>query len=83
MKKQVTWFFVVVAVLGIILWTVVAQTQKEASVVWEYKAISSNNPIYEPPLNQLGVEGWDLVSVTSSCPKDANCQVHAYFKRRR
>ena len=83
MKRQVTWLFVVIGIVGIVSWTVLAQTQTETKAVWEYKAISYPHPVQEGPLNQLGKDGWELVAVNPACPNDSACTFYAYLKRRR
>ncbi len=52
---------------------------------WEYKIIVKkvdgvDAPAYADPLNQLGVQGWELVSVT---PGNAMVKHYVYFFKRR
>lgn len=36
-----------------------------ASIQWEYRLVTGQNKLTEEALNSLGVEGWELVGVTS------------------
>lgn len=60
-------------------WTVLAQKQNDKQpsappkVVWEYKVVSETEKI---PLNDLGAQGWELVTVEMG-----GAQEVYYFKR--
>ncbi len=61
-----------------------------AQVRWEYRIINirSENyrldPIYEAELNELGEEGWELVSITAiNFKTGATDHIGMVFKRRK
>lgn len=44
---------------------------------WEYKVL--NDAPSEDELNQLGVEGWELIAITAT--GSAYCRIRTYLKR--
>ncbi|WP_425396970.1 DUF4177 domain-containing protein [Aeoliella sp.] len=82
-KQRVFWAIVILAGIGIAGYrTTSADAQQDVPPLatrWEYQVISqSANTIASKPINQLGKEGWELVTVV---PNSGN--VHLYFKRPR
>jgi hypothetical protein len=52
---------IAVVVLSLIGWTVYGQKpQSQPKVTWEYKVVSESDKL---PLNDLGAQGWELVTV--------------------
>ena len=69
MNLKLNWLLVVGAIALSVLvgWTGYGQKRNGSRVTWEYKAVNltSNNfnvADYEAQLNQLGSQGWELVS---------------------
>lgn len=61
-----------------------------ARIVWEYKILNirSENyrldPTYEPQLNRLGEDGWELVAITAiNFKTGATDHIGMVFKRQR
>jgi hypothetical protein len=61
-----------------------------ARIIWEYKILNirSENyrldPTYEPQLNRLGDDGWELVSITAITFKTgATDHIGMVFKRQK
>ena len=80
MKFKITLLIVVIALFGVIGWTVNAQKQDSFKVTkptWEYKVEYDPN---ELKLNELGAQGWEIIGVRSL--EDANRAV-IYFKKAR
>jgi hypothetical protein len=64
-------------------WTIYAQKQNSTKVLWEYSVIFSyNNALLPRMLNELGNQGWELVSVTETPTTDGRTAT-VYLKRRR
>ena len=85
MKKTIVFLFLAVFVLAMVLVLgscVKAQAQSIGSVRWEYISVlmhvRNENP--SERLNQLGREGWELVSVAAG---DGNSDSNHYFHFKR
>jgi hypothetical protein len=61
MRLRRTWFAIlaIMIVLFAFGWSSPAQKQNSSKTAWEYKEISGG----EYQINQLGAQGWELVSV--------------------
>ena len=78
-KKLIFSVLLVCLLVGL---AVVAFGQTSSNVRWEYRWIrseSKNSPPSIQRLNELGMEGWELVTVTTDFETD---WYYAYFKRR-
>ena len=64
MKKRVLLSLVIVVLLCVVGWTSYAQRRGPERTVWEYKSIASYQIGFrgDETLNQLGAQGWELVS---------------------
>jgi hypothetical protein len=51
------------ALLLLVGWSTFAQRKSQPKVTWEYKRAGHASNTGEPELNQLGAQGWELVSV--------------------
>ena len=76
MKAKGSWLIFIVAVVALCLasWTGSGQEQRtrHQRSVWEYKSIQGK--LDDAQLNQLGSEGWELLTVAGDQPS-------YYFKR--
>jgi hypothetical protein len=77
-----TSLLIAAAVLSLLFgWTIYAQKQNSTKVVWEYSVIFSYNNAYLPgKLNELGNQGWEIVSVTETATTDGRSAT-VYLKR--
>lgn len=58
-------FLFVLAVLCVFGWTVLGQRQSATAIQWEYAVKHTDSAEKAPAnLNELGAQGWELVSVT-------------------
>ena len=79
MKSKVGILFTIVMVLCAICWVSYAQTAKPTTRIWEYRSEYNLN---DEKLNELGAQGWELVSTAANCPKDSSsCYTNFYLKR--
>ena len=65
MKRKACLLLVIVAVFGLIGWTVSGQRQRPpAQIEWEYKIIyvPGVRSMSENALNELGSQGWEMVT---------------------
>ncbi|MGI8916985.1 MAG: hypothetical protein ACR2H6_00180 [Pyrinomonadaceae bacterium] len=89
MKNKLFVMLFVFAGLGLTAWTAYAQQKANSGVqVWEYQEIHlSATQSSKPKFDQLGAQGWELVSVIVACPANPNatasCDYWAYMKRPR
>jgi hypothetical protein len=51
------------ALLLLVVWSAFGQRKKQPQVTWEYKQSGRASSTGEPELNELGAQGWELVSV--------------------
>ena len=80
MKKSLYWVLAVIALLSVLGWTGYGQKQMTRKTSWEYLTISTGEARYRERagLNQVGAQGWELVSVGTT---DNSGNVVLYFKR--
>lgn len=85
MKAKSSWLIVIVviAVLFCFAWSSYAQKQSSPKVGWQYLTVHSlgSQPRNDAQLNELGTQGWELVSVAVACQGEAVCYTTAYLKR--
>lgn len=74
MKKNL--LIIALAVLFLIGWT--AQTSR---VSWEYKVVNSNKGSPPKDINELGIEGWELVAVRNITFSGNSMNAEYIFKR--
>ena len=79
MRRKTLWVVGCVALLCAIALGISAQTKTADRERWEYQTIPSY-PGSGSSFNNLGNDGWELVTVT--CPGDVN-QCSYYFKRKK
>jgi hypothetical protein len=82
MKAPFTSLCAVAAVVFLAGWSGYAQ-QSSAKDKWEYLIVHGqvSHFLTDQRLNELGAQGWELVSVTFGCVGDASCYTSAYLKR--
>jgi len=74
MNKKIIFSVMLVGLL--VFGAVMAYSQNNSTVRWEYKVILSvKSSLIEEEANKLGNQGWELVSVNGNGPS-------LYFKRR-
>lgn len=64
-KAELLLLSVAVVVFCVVGWTSFAQREspsKSNRVVWEYETVSGNNPLSKEKLDELGSQGWELVT---------------------
>jgi hypothetical protein len=79
MKKILAPVAIVVALLCVFGWSGYAQ-KKPFPPRWEYKALRDQD-LSDQTLNQLGAQGWELVSVTAYGDLTSGHSQTAYLKR--
>ena len=90
MKTRSKWtllFVVAALLLSLAGWS--SEAQNSARTTWEYKIIAEYSPHDNPPpnverFNQMGAEGWELVTVNSEVFTRGNKSQRKtayYFKR--
>jgi hypothetical protein len=82
--KYILIVIAVVASIGLASWTeyVRAQASGPTVVRWEYQEVEiTSGMIVTAKLNTLGLQGWELVGVSSACARDSACRTMAYLKR--
>jgi predicted negative regulator of RcsB-dependent stress response len=78
MKTKFALVVGVIVMSTVLGWTVHAQKQDSQKVSWQYAVISFSNSVDAKwKLDELGNEGWELVSVTET----TNGSVTIYVKR--
>lgn len=82
MRKKSGLFSATLILLCLSGWTVSAQRQSLSRTAWEYMTTGTYDPKYkgDVTLNELGAQGWELVSVTSGC-NNGSCWTACYLKR--
>lgn len=74
MKKSL--LIIALAVLFLVGWT--AQSSR---VQWEYKVVNSNKGSPPKDINELGIEGWELVAVRNITFGGNSMNAEYIFKR--
>ena len=80
MKKIGGLFLLVVALLCAFGWSGNAQRRSAKPTTWEYKALRDQD-LSDQTLNELGAQGWELVSVTAYGDLSTGHSQTAYLKR--
>jgi hypothetical protein len=77
------WLGALTALLVLAGWSGYAQPQNAAKTQWDYLVVQGVEiTIREQRLNELGAQGWELVSVTFTCLSNLGpCYTAAYMKR--
>ena len=65
MKKSYG-FALLVAILFLVVWSTFGQRKNQPRTTWEYKRTGIASQTGEQELNQLGAQGWELVSVSEN-----------------
>ena len=75
MRSKNVWIFssLILAILLIVGWTVYGQRSTPQRPVWEYMIV---NNLSEQQLNELGSQGWEMVTATAD-----GGNFHIYLKR--
>ena len=87
MRRRIYLVLAVIVLLGLVGWTSYGQKQNQSRTTWEYISVNGND--YQrfkgdATLNELGTQGWELVSVATYSPGDgAQSGTVFYFKRKR
>jgi hypothetical protein len=55
-----------VAILFLFVWNTFGQKKHQSRVTWEYKQAGRATESGEQELNQLGAQGWELISVNEN-----------------
>lgn len=79
MKKTTGILLVLVALLSAFGWSGYAQ-KRPPKTAWEYKALR-NQDLSDQTLNDLGAQGWELVSVAAYGNPGTGSSQTAYLKR--
>jgi hypothetical protein len=78
------WLGAAAAVIVLGGWSGYAQQQSSAKTRWDYLVLQGVEiTVSEQRLNELGAQGWELVSVTFTCQGDRACYTAGYLKRAR
>lgn len=80
MKKSLYLVLTVIVLLSVLGWTGYGQKRSTRRPSWEYLTVSTGEAKYRElaGLNELGTQGWELVSVGTT---DNSGNVPLYFKR--
>ena len=82
MKTKSQWLLAVIALLFIVGLTVYGQNRSSAKVSWEYKSVFSSSGSIEYVLNNLGEEGWELVTIDLNATDKNGLQGRTYYLKR-
>lgn len=80
MKKSLYFVIAVLVLLFVLAWVGYGQRQDQRKPAWEYLTVSNWDGKQQKytDLNQLGAQGWELVSVGTT---DSGGNTLLYFKR--
>ena len=80
MKKSLYFALALVVLLFALAWGGYGQRQSQRKILWEYLTVSNWDGKNQKAtdLNQLGAQGWELVSVGTT---DSSGNTLLYFKR--
>ena len=78
-KTHLIVILIVLTLLGLVGWTASGQRRKVSQDMWEYRIVYTNDP--EKILNELGAQGWELVTVQPIQDEYKGCSGAYYLKR--
>jgi len=85
MKTKLSLILATVALLFVVGWNGYGQKQSSSTQRWEYMTVlAQNSYLDDKKLNELGEQGWELVSATTNCYSGSgttSCYAVGYFKR--
>ena len=76
----------VIAVFALVGWTSYGQKQNPSKATWDYMVKIDHSYAQNTDLRSLGLEGWELVAVTTNDRMVVNqldVETHYYFKRQK
>ena len=83
LKRRWVLIFAALALFAALGWS--SHARSVSKTTWEYKVVSSRTPTF-PEINEIGAEGWELVSVVTvenRIGDVVNVRKEYYFKRAR
>ena len=80
-KAKTGWIILIIAIVFITGWSGRGQSASEEATnkAWEYKVIHHLN---EQKLNELGAEGWELVTVLPAISSGSSTGVTTFYLKR-
>ena len=84
MKTKYPWLVAIIVMLCLLGFNIHGQNQSSGRTNWEYKSVFSTSASLEYVLNDLGVQGWELIAIdVNSSDKNGSKGTKYYLKRAR
>jgi len=83
MKSKYAWLVAVTLMVCFLGLTIRGQKQTSARTGWEYRSLFSTSADVAYVLNDLGVQGWELVAIDVTADKNGAKGTTYYLKRQK
>jgi hypothetical protein len=83
MRSRAYWIAILMAIVFLSLFGWSMRGQGSSKTVWEYKYVKvGDNNLAEKQLNELGAQGWELVTVVPRMSEGINYDGGVYYLKR-
>jgi hypothetical protein len=82
MKIKYSWLSALILMLCFLGLTIYGQKQTPARTTWEYKSLFSTSGDLAYVLNDLGAQGWELVTIDMSTSDTNGLKGKTYYLKR-